>query len=62
MTVTGVLDWTGAPLLSGLAIALLVVSGVLVVAAVGLVALRRRLAAGRRTLQARPDPDAARTG
>ena len=61
VTVKGALDWIGTPLLSGLAIALLVVSGVLVVAAVGLVALRRRLAADRRPVPAQPDPDTVRT-
>ena len=44
VTVKGRLAWTGTPLLSGLTIALLVLAGVVLVAGLGLLLLRRRLA------------------
>jgi hypothetical protein len=52
VTVKGQLTWTGTPVLSGLVIAGLVLAGVLVLAGLGLLLLRRRLARTARPIPA----------
>jgi hypothetical protein len=62
VTVTGTLDWLGAPALSGLQIGLLVVGGVLVMVAVGLVAVRRRVSRQQAAARTERDVETAGTG